>query len=97
MNIVKVFKYVDDIPIIGKKESIDSYRTSIEYPVSLEKLKFRNSGTLELTSEYEVIHKSLSYLEITITRSLHNSLYTNWYKKDVAPKRMLNYHSNHPK
>lgn len=30
-----------------------------------------------------------------MTRSLQNAVVTNWYKKDIASDRMLNFLSNH--
>lgn len=40
--------------------------------------------------------RSLSYLEVTLTRSLENIIITNWYNKDIASDRIINFMSNPP-
>ncbi|CAD7078351.1 unnamed protein product [Hermetia illucens] len=97
LNIITATKYVDDILIIGEKDSIEAYKLALENTAAIDKTKFEDHGKIELTLEYEDAYKSLSYLESTITRSPHNTLYTNWFKKQTASDRMLNFHSNHPK
>lgn len=40
--------------------------------------------------------RSLSYLEVTLTRSLENIIITDWYNKDIASDRIINFMSNPP-
>lgn len=94
-DILCIYKYVDDI-IIGTTDSIRKTKTHLESEAKKDKDKYNEPGLIEITIEYENIFRSLSYLEVTLTRSLENHIITNWCKKDIASDRIINYLSNHP-
>lgn len=79
-----ISKYVDDLfAIIRKNDEDEIMRTLNSYH---NKIKF----TLEIEKQ-----KEIAYLDIKIMRK-DNKLITNWYTKEIASGRMINYHSTQP-
>lgn len=95
-GIIGLYKYVDDILIIGTKEAIEESQRILEKQAQTDQRTHNDTGKVEFTAEYEDEFRSISYLEVILTRSRQNQIITNWYKKDIASDRMLNYLSNHP-
>ncbi|CAD7081573.1 unnamed protein product [Hermetia illucens] len=95
-GVVWIHKYVDDILIISTKYGITRSKELLENTAREEKTIFQDPGTIEFTIEYEDIHRSLSFLDVTLTRSLSYNIILNAYPKDIASDRLLHHKSNHP-
>lgn len=52
----------------------------LEQAAKEDKMMFQDPGVIEFTIEYEDIHKSLSFLNVTLTRSL-STLYSMHIRK----------------
>lgn len=78
-------KYVDDIFAIVPRTRAEEVLQSLNsfHP----KLKF----TME-----EEIDNRIPYLDVLVIRGDDGIIETDWYKKNIASDRILNYYSNHP-
>lgn len=75
--------YVDDTIFILKKEHVD---------LTLRALISVNPH-IRFTVELEKLNR-LNFLNVTLHRN-GNNIITNWYKKELASNRILNYYSSH--
>ncbi|XP_075157952.1 uncharacterized protein LOC142231219 [Haematobia irritans] len=80
-----ITKYVDDLFAIIKETEIE--RTLAELNIFHDSIKF--------TMELEETQK-LPYLDILITKNGEN-LFMDWYQKNTASGRIMNFFSKHPK
>lgn len=82
---ITVHKYVDDLFLIVPKNKLE------------EVLAAFNSyhSRIQFTHEEEREGR-LPYLDMTLVRQADNSIRTEWYIKDIASGRLLNFHSIHP-
>ncbi|XP_075163288.1 uncharacterized protein LOC142235921 [Haematobia irritans] len=78
-------KYVDDIFCIIDKDEIDNTLTTLN----------AFNRQLQFTMECENEGK-LPYLDTVVQRH-NNQLRLNWYQKNTASGRLINFHSNHPR
>lgn len=82
----KIFvKYVDDIFAIIPNNKMDVMLAALNGFHS--KLQF----TVELERD-----GVLPYLDVLVLRKPNGFIKTDWYQKDIASKRILNYYSHHP-
>lgn len=77
-------KYVDDMFLVMKRHEINQMMTDIN----------TRHPTLRFTIERENNNK-IAFLDVTVIRE-NNTLHTNWYRKEIASGRILNYLSSHP-
>lgn len=80
-----IYKYVDDLFLITHKDNVSHLLDT--FNDVHEKIKF----TCELEKEGK-----LPYLDTLVQRRTDGSLVTDWYQKDMASGRILNFHSTHP-
>lgn len=95
-GVIAIYKYVDDILIIGKRESIIQAKDILEKEAQEDRKEYNDLGHIKFTTEFEDEYRSLDYLEVTLTRTPEQDIVRNWYKKDIASDRLLNYNSDHP-
>lgn len=79
-------KYVDDIFAIIPKKFVD---------ITLHKLN-KLHPKIQFTTELEN-NNMLPYLDLCLIRGPDGTILHDWYMKDVAVGKMLNFHSNHPR
>ena len=84
-TVVTIRKYVDDLFLILPAELID------------QTLACFNSyhSSIQFTCEIEN-HGRLPYLDMTLVRQPDNTIRTEWYMKEIASGRTLNFFSVHP-
>lgn len=84
-NILRYFRYVDDCFLIIKKDKI------------LDAIDTFNNYNNQLQFTYEVESDNcINFLDISITRRPDDFPLTNWYRKNTASGRYINFHSHHP-
>ena len=77
-------RYVDDCLLIVKNEKIEEILSS-----------FNNyNNNLQFTIERES-NNSINFLDMTLIRN-NNKIITNWFRKNTASGRYINYLSHHP-
>lgn len=81
-----IYKYVDDIICAIPSDNIQVTLTAFN---SFHK-------NLQFTIEQE-INNSVPFLDTKLIRLNDNKIILDWYQKDTASSRFLNFHSNHPK
>jgi len=79
-----ITKYVDDVFAIVKKDDLEEIQRILN--VQHQKIRF----TTEIEKE-----NSIAFLDTKIIRK-NNGLIFNWFMKETASGRVLNYYSNHP-
>lgn len=78
--------YVDDSLWILKRNQVD---------IALNLLNDFHPR-IKFTCEREIDNR-INFLDITIIRNKDNTISTNWYRKEFASSRLLNFHSTHEK
>lgn len=81
-----IYKYVDDIICAVPSDFV---------PLTLTAFNSFNDS-LKFTIEQES-NCSVPFLDTRVIRTTGNKIILDWYSKDTASGRFLNYHSNHPK
>ncbi|XP_055854557.1 uncharacterized protein LOC129918193 [Episyrphus balteatus] len=79
-----IAKYVDDIFAIIKLKDIDTILNQLN--------SYHNKIQFTIENEH---NNSLPYLDLLIHRE-NNQIIYNWYAKETASGRMINFHSNQP-
>ncbi|RYE20179.1 MAG: hypothetical protein EOP45_11485 [Sphingobacteriaceae bacterium] len=79
-------KYVDDLFAIIPANKVN------------EMLKALNSvhPSIQFTHELEHEDGTLPYLDIKLIKAEDGRIITDWYNKETASNKLLNFHSNHP-
>lgn len=79
-------KYVDDILAIVPKNEVETvlHHLNSEIP------------SIKFTYELEHTDGTLPYLDVKLIRCTDGTIKTDWYNKEIAANKLLNFHSNHP-
>lgn len=80
-GIIGIHKYMDDLLIIGTREGIETSREILEEEARQDKLAYNDPGKIEFTSLFEDEYRSLRYLELTLTKSLNNTVITTGIRR----------------
>ncbi|XP_011879094.1 PREDICTED: uncharacterized protein LOC105568230 [Vollenhovia emeryi] len=84
-NVPIFYRYVDDIITALPTTKIDTV------------LAIFNNHHPRLKFTYEMeSNNSISFLDVTLTKTDKNNILTNWYQKPTFSGRYINYHSSHP-
>lgn len=76
-EVIAIYKYVDDILIIGKREAIIQAKEILEKKAQVDKDEHEDLGQIKFTIEIEDEYRSIDYLEVTLTRTPEQEIITN--------------------